>query len=139
MEDFIIVDPALLPPRQLSLDELKPVLMAEIDDAVAAIMSRLTRFSLGYEQREAAAIAYKAAGYTGDPTNWISVFATAAGLTNQAATDLILLQAAAMRKALADLEDLRMRKYEIKAQADEATARAKRDELLASIKAVPLP
>lgn len=97
---------------------------AQIDDAAAERINASTRFAMGYEQRESAALTFRAAGYEGDPTTWVSRFAGNVGMTNRAAADLILSQAAVLRAALAELENLRMDKYLVRAaktvdQADE--------------------
>lgn len=86
---------------------------ASIDNKVAVVYSNWMRFQAEYEAREAAAQAYKDAGYTGDPSIWISGFATAAGLAPKDAADRILAQSVALRGALSDLGALRMRKYEV--------------------------
>lgn len=93
----------------------------QIDDAVSALYVKPMTFSKEYEQRELQAQAYKDAGYTGDVPARVAGFATPAGMSPRAATDLILSQAATLRGALDLLSDLRMRKYEIsRATADDA-------------------
>lgn len=82
----------------------------QIDDAVAAVLGRYTRFQVEYERREAQAQAYKDAGYAGPVPPRVVGFAEPAGLTAQAATDLILQQAAQLCGALDQLSDLRMKK-----------------------------
>lgn len=119
-----------------ALDGVKLELMASVDDAVAAVISKSTRFAIGYEQREAAAIVFRDAGYVGDPTIWVSRFAENTGMTNQAAADLILSQADHLRGKLQDLEALRMDKYKIQAAADEAAARTVCAAIIQQIKDV---
>ena len=85
----------------------------QIDDVVAAIYGRFTRFAIEYEEREAQAQAYKDAGYTGEVPPRVAEFATPAGMPAQAATDLTLQQAANLRTAQGALSALRMRKYEV--------------------------
>jgi hypothetical protein len=121
---------------QESLPDLKTRLATNIDARVAAIYSTWMRFQAEYEAREAAAEAFKAAGYAGDAGIWVTGFATAAGLTPQAAADRILSQSVQLRGALASLGALRMRKYEVLAAADAAAAQAQFDEICASIGAV---
>lgn len=127
--DLIVVDPVLLPPAPPSTSQL----MAAIDDAVAAVLDRSTRFSMGYEQREAAALAFKNAGYTGDPTVWISRFAQNTGRTNKDSADLVLAQAAMLRQALLQLEALRMDKYLIAAAATPHAALDAYNQIVAAV------
>jgi hypothetical protein len=118
-----------------SLPEIKSWLIASIDDRVAAIYQRWTRFQAEYELRESEAIAYQAAGYTGDVPRQVAAFADRAGLAYQQATDLILGQAALLRTALANLGDLRMRKYEVAAASYAEAAQSAHDTITALIDA----
>lgn len=93
----------------------------DIDDAVAAVYTKWTRFQVEYDARKAAAETFKANGYQGDPGVYITAFATAAGLDNQTATDIVLVQVTMFAKALNDLGAARMRKFEVK-RADTAEA-----------------
>ena len=104
-----------------------------IDEAVAAIYGRFTRFQLEYTEREAQAQAYKDAGYTGDVPPRVAEFATPAGMPAQAATDLILQQAVNLRTAQGALSALRMRKYEVLRAATDEQAQAVATEILAGI------
>ena len=106
-----------------------------IDDASAAIYSRFTRFDQEYVAREAQALAYRDAGYTGDVPRQVAVFAVPAGLTAQQAADTILQQAATLRAAIEQLGELRMRKYEVYAQPTAADKIAHRDAILQAIRA----
>lgn len=108
----------------------------QIDEAVAAIYGRFTRFQLEYTEREAQAQAYKAAGYTGPVPPRVAEFATPAGMPAQAATDLILQQAVNLRTAQGELSALRMRKYEVLRAATDAQAQAVASEILAGVEAV---
>ena len=90
-------------------------LITNIDEHAAKIYSTWTRFESEYRERQAAAEAYKAANYQGDCSRYITDFAKRAGLNNQAATNLILVQAAGLEKLLVELANQRMRKYELKA------------------------
>lgn len=108
---------------------------ADIDEACAAIYTRVGRFSEEYKSREADALAYHAAGYTGDVPRQVAAFAVPAGVTPTYATNVILAQAAQLRGALAALGELRMRKYEIKT-APKAAAEAALTQILASIAAI---
>lgn len=109
---------------------------AQIDEAVASIYGRFTRFQLEYTEREAQAQAYKDAGYTGPVPPRVAEFATPTGMPAQAATDLILQQAAALRAAQGELSALRMRKYEVLRAATDAAAQAVASEVLAGVEAV---
>ncbi len=90
---------------------------SEIDSTAADISNRWTRFAEEYEKREAQALAFKGAGYTGECGNYITMFSERAGLTTTEATDLILLQAETLRTLQAQLASERMRKYELDACA----------------------
>lgn len=107
-----------------------------IDAAVEAIYARPMLLSKEYEQREAAALAYQAAGYAGAVPARVQGFATPAGLTAQAAADLILAQAAQLRGALDQLSDLRMLKYQVLRAASDAAAKDSFDAVMADISAV---
>jgi hypothetical protein len=115
------------------LDYLKDDLPAQIDSLVASVYANWTRFQQEYLSREAAAQAFKDAGYTGDPGPWVTGFATPAGKTNQQAADLILAQAVGLNGALSALGVLRMRKYEILAATSSAAARSAYDDIVAKI------
>ena len=108
----------------------------QIDEAVAAIYGRFTRFQLEYTEREAQAQAYKDAGYTGPVPPRVAEFATPAGMPAQAATDLILAQAVNLRTAQGELSALRMRKYEVLRAATDDQAQAFAAEILAGVAAV---
>lgn len=114
-----------------TLPEIKAALAGDVDDQVAAIYSRWTRFQMAYQEREAAAIAFRAANYEGDPGEWITKFAEPAKLTLREAADRVLLQAAGMREALKLLDAQRMRKYEILGAVDQVTATAAHASILA--------
>ena len=89
-------------------------LIANIDEHAARIYSTWTRFESEYRERQAAAEAFKKANYQGECSRYITDFAKRAGLNNQAATDLILVQAAGLEKLQVELANQRMRKYELK-------------------------
>lgn len=114
----------------------RAAMAVQIDDAVAAVYARFTRFAQEYELREAQAQAFKDAGYSGAVPQQVDAFATPAAMTPQAATDLILGQAIQLRGAMAQLGALRMRKYEVLRAADDATARTALAEVLAGIAAI---
>lgn len=118
------------------LAALKAKATGDIDEAVATIYGRFTRFAIEYQEREAQAQAYKDAGYTGDVPPRVSEFATPAGMPAQAATDLILQQAVNLRAAQGALSALRMRKYEVLRAATDEQAQAVAAEILAGVAAV---
>lgn len=90
-------------------------LMDDVDDRAVAIYSTWTRFESEYRERQAAAEAYKSANYEGECSRYISDFAQRARLDNKTATNLILTQAAGLKKLQMELANQRMRKYELKA------------------------
>ena len=116
-----------------ALDVIKYRMGRAIDAAVMAIYDRPATLGDEYKAREADAIAYKAAGYTGTVPARVDGFATPAGMTAKAATDLILGQAAQLRGALAQLSDLRMQKYAVNRAATEAAALAVYNSAMATI------
>lgn len=97
--------------------ELIKNLVDSIDDTAANISARWTRFAEEYKEREAAAEAFKAANYEGECSRYISDFAQRARLDNKTATNLILTQAAGLKKLQMELANQRMRKYELKLEA----------------------
>lgn len=107
-------------------------LVDKLDIEVAAIYAEWERFQSEYTLRESAALAYKAAGYTGEVSIWISAFATASNLSVRDACDMILSQAEALRVAKEKIGALRMRKYEILALSEQA-ALDKYNEIYAQI------
>jgi len=128
-------------PTVEQIEEVRPVilkrqLVTQIDDAVASIYLRFTRFESEYELRESQAQAYKNAGYTGTTPEQVMAFANPAGMDYESATNLILNQAAQLRTALAQLGVQRMRKYEILNAATAAAVHAKYTEISAAIKAI---
>lgn len=111
-------------------------LCADIDDAVAAIYTAVGRYSEEYKLREQQAQAFQAVGYTGEVPRQVAAFANRAGLPAKNAANIILEQAQALRAALDDLGDLRMRKFEIRATQDPAAAQAIYDEVMATVSAI---
>ena len=94
--------------------KMKAQLINNIDVHAASIYSTWTRFESEYRERQAAAEAFKNANYQGECSRYITDFAKRAGLNNQAATDLILVQAAGLEKLQVELANQRMRKHELK-------------------------
>lgn len=107
-----------------------------IDKAVISVYEKPTVLGDEYKLREAEAEAYKASGYTGTVPDLISGFATPAMMSPQAATDLILYQAAQLRGALKQLGNLRMQKYAVTAAATDELAQATFDSTMSSISAI---
>ncbi len=97
--------------------EVVKKLMDGIDDHAAKIYSTWTRFESEYRERQAAAEAFKSANYEGECSRYISDFAQRARLDNKTATNLILTQAAGLKKLQMELANQRMRKYELKHEA----------------------
>ncbi len=111
--------------------------ITSIDNTAAAVTSYWTRFATEYEESEKAAIEYKAAGYEGDASVFITSYADGAGVTYKQATDTILQQADGLRSLQASLRAERMRKYALKDPAltlEEITVL--RNEIVANIKAL---
>ncbi len=135
-ELHLLAEQKLIDEWQIELTSLETQI-ASIDDAAAAEAMKWTRFAEEYKEREAAAIAYKEAGYTGDVSIYITSFSEPAGITNQAAADLILKQADDLRSLQSQLAAERMRKYELK-QPDLTLddIAALRDEIVANIRAL---
>lgn len=123
--------PSSIAPVELSDLQKKTIWMQQIDNNIAFVTERFTRFQLAYEQREAAAKAFKAAGYSGDPTSWISRYADNVSISYRAAADLILSQAGQLRAALQQLENLRMDKYRVMNAATIADAETEFNTIIA--------
>ena len=113
------VDPSYVAPVVPLTDaQQRQSYMNEIDRVIALTYNRFQRFQSEYDQRETAARAFKAAGYTGDPTVWVSVFADNTGMTYQVAADKIISQSDSLRVSLLQLGELRMNKYKLLSAAD---------------------
>jgi len=123
--------PASNAPIPISDAEQRRRWAVAVDDLVAAITGQVTRFQLEYVEREAAAQAYFDSGYTIAPTEWVTRFADAAGLTYPVATARILAQAAAYRTALRELGGCRMDKYRILRAPSLEAAKIELDEIIA--------
>jgi hypothetical protein len=118
----------------LPLADVKKQLSDSVDDSVARIYARFTRFSDEYRLREAEAQAFVASGYVGQAGELVTGYAvTQVDMTDQQAADIIIAQANALRTALKVLGNLRMRKNEIKPASvlDAAAAQAIHDEIIA--------
>lgn len=122
--------------QEANAQNLRASLVTQIDEAVAAIYGRFTRFAIEYQEREQQAQAYKDAGYTGTVPPRVAEFATPASMSADDAADLILSQAANLRTAQGALSALRMRKYEVLRAETTAQAQAVGTEILAGIATV---
>lgn len=107
-----------------------------IDSAVLAIYKRPTSLAEEYKGREADALVYKAANYTGVVPARVYGFATPAQLTAQEATDRILLQATQYRDALGQLSDLRMQTYAVMNASSDVDSKSIADNTLAVIASI---
>lgn len=116
--------------RAPSLPAVKASLTEAVDAKIAGIYNRWLRFEAEYVAREAAARAFKAAGYAGDPGVWVTAFSSNAGMSNTMAADLIIAQADGLRTALQALGALRMAKYGIVAANSVETAQAAHDAII---------
>jgi len=115
--DFSVVPPVLREPEKVWPAAAQ--LATLIDQKVAQIYEGWTRFTSEYQAKEAAALAYKATAYEGEVSVWIRSYAEAAGIGCQEAAERILQQAENLRAAQIQLGQLRVRKFELSALADE--------------------
>ena len=113
-------------------------LAKQIDDAAVAVYKIASRFGDEYKAREAAAIAFKAAGYKGDVSGYISSFAQSSGVSNQQATNTIVAQSAAFRGALEMLGALRMKKLAIRklAETDIEVAQTQTEQIIEQMRII---
>ncbi|MDW6017637.1 hypothetical protein SBW85_07580 [Vibrio plantisponsor] len=109
---------------------------ASIDNTSSTIAQQWTRFSEEYLEREAQAIAFKEAGYTGECGNYITMYSTRANKTEQEATDIILQQADGLRALQEQLASERMRKYELDACETVEAITALTTEICNNLKAI---
>ncbi len=123
-------------PPAVNLPAEKQKLVDHIDNTVASIVGRFTRFQSEYVAREAAARAFVASGYSGEPGIWVTSFAQPAGITNTAAADLIISQADALRGALQALGAARMAKYNVLNAFDLPGAMSAHAAIMATITAI---
>lgn len=122
--------------RAAALKTVKDDLVKKVDDLIAGIYAKWMRFEAEYKEREAAARAFVQAGYTGDPSDWVTSFASSADKTNEQAANLIIAQADGLRSALKQLGALRMTKYAILSAPDAGAAQVKHDEIIAQANAI---
>ena len=131
----LVVVPASIPVPPTDAEQ-RNMWMASIDNTVVAVTSRFTRFEREYGKRLIAANAYKAAGYLGDPTTWITRFADNTGITYQVCADLIISQAADYDAAEEMLSDLRMDKYKVLNAPTIEAARVIYDSIISQCNAI---
>lgn len=94
--------------------DLRNQLIKSIDDRAAEISTNWIRFTIEYQEREAAALVFKEHGFQGEPSVYVTSFSSAAGIDNKTAAELILQQAEGLRTLQRHLATQRMRKYELK-------------------------
>lgn len=128
----LVISPIPVPVEPL--DAMKARLSAAVDTLVDGVYETYNKRLPAYTEREAAARAFSAAGYVGDPGEWVTGFAVPARLTNQQATDRIIAQADAARTALPLIDSQRMRKYELAYADGAANAQAIYDDIAAQVK-----
>lgn len=124
------------PPYVPNDEEKKQMLADQIDGKVAYIYRQFTQFQVEYELREAAARAYKDAGYTGPLGPLVADYAESSGMSNQQAADATIYMADQLRAALPQLGVLRMRKNRILRAATLGEAHAEFDEVMSGIEAI---
>jgi len=127
---------AVAPAPALTDAEQRKLWVSAVDDTIAVMMFKFTRFQMGYVKREAAAIAYRDSGYTIDPTIWITRFADNNRLSYPDACERILTQAEAYRVGLEQLEAFRMDKYQIERAPTQKVAREAYNAIMANAQAV---
>lgn len=115
------------------LDATRKRLSGEIEAKALAVFTKPVTLARVYEVREQQAIAFRDAGFVGEPGEYIKNFAEPAGMTYQDAANLVLQQAANLRPAQDQLEALRMRKYEVLRAPTVADAEAIAAEVMAGI------
>lgn len=131
------VRPVPPPPPPPETDaEKKQAWFDFIDTRVAFVYNKYTRFQIEYEGREAAAKAYKDAGYSGPVDTLVSHFADNIGIDYHMAADVILSQAANLRGAVKTLSNLRMDKYKVKSAATIELAEEQFNTTMAAIDAI---
>lgn len=131
---------------QANLANARFAAQSQIDAAVADRCAPSQRFIAEYQEREAQARAYVndyganlAAGSSLPVPARIAAFAKAAGMDPYQAAKLTVQQADALRAALGQLADLRMRKYEIKRATTTSEIESLCTSILQQIAAVPIP
>ncbi|TNG92989.1 hypothetical protein FHQ28_01545 [Pasteurellaceae bacterium USgator11] len=112
-------------------ETMRSALIASIDNTAANISANWTRFTIEYQEREAAALVFKEHNFEGDPSVYVTSFSSAAGIDNKTAAELILQQAEGLRTLQSHLATQRMRKYELKkAELTEEELQSIHDDIL---------
>ncbi len=110
-----------------------------VEDVVAlcdAIYAKPMLYAEEYKLREAEALAYKTAGYTGEAPR-VLAFADAKGMTLNSAVDLTLAQAAALRGALPVIGDCRMSKsYYVRQDISDTQANTKYQTVMVTLRTI---
>lgn len=122
--------------KELTLAACRAKAVSLINDEAAKVYQSKDRFAQEYLLREAEAIAYKEAGYTGDVPRQVAAFATPAGIDAKTATDLIIKQASAMREAVNRIGELRMRAYELQSLTTEFDVNERAAQIVLEIRKV---
>jgi len=129
------------PTASQQLAEEQTSLCVQIDSTADAVYVAIGGPSPGrlaeYQQAEADALAYKAAGYTGTVPATVACWVTASGMTAQAAADNIIATATAWIACLQTIRAARLLgKKAVTSAASIADAQAAADSAIADIKAV---
>lgn len=93
-------------------------LHTEIDNKVYSVTSPFERFRSQYDAREKEAISFKESDYQGECGSLLKAFASSFGITERQATERVLQQSESLRYLDTQIENLRMRKYELKEDMD---------------------
>lgn len=101
-----------------NMNQIVKMIHTEIDDKVSLVTAPFERFRAQYDNREKEALVFKENRYEGEPGPLLKNFASSFGIDYRMATDRVLYQSHVLRKLDTDLENLRMRKYEIKLELD---------------------
>lgn len=131
--------PEELAASQQAVKDQIAALAHQLNVRIFSRLSDLAVLKYGHEQREAAALAYRDAGYEGEESEWITSFSVNAGMSYRDAVDLILHQADGTRAAVAALETLRMQRYAIIKCETLSEAEAMYATMTASVDAVVIP
>lgn len=95
-----------------ALAKVKAAVKLSIDEAAAEVYRKYSRFEMEYLTREAQARAYLADPLT-DNVSFVASVATAAKITFEAASHMIVAEADAARAAMDKLQELRMLKLSV--------------------------
>lgn len=94
------------PPEPPSVADLASAFVFQISyDVTAAYRDAIGGREYEYAETERQALAFKAAGYSGDVPRYVAIWVERSGKTAQAAADDILAKADALRAAAGDMRD----------------------------------